>query len=172
MIQAFLLLYNKGMVNLEGNICYIKSECIIGKEDHPYLKKKLEREIKATLREGCFHFVLGLSSSKDLFIGEAILQAQQKNPEIRLEVFPLIPTSILEHNIRYRDFLKKCDIISYTSSDPQELHAHECQLIVNSTRMIVIYNPMQNVGKTIFSLDYAYMLKKPLFIIDLLRTAK
>lgn len=168
----FLSLYNEGMVELECNFCYIKSECMIGKEDHPYLKKKLEREIKAALREGCCHFVLGLSSGKDLFIGETILQAQQKNPEIRLEVFPLIATSILEHNIRYRDFLKRCDIIGYMSSDPQELHAHECQLIVNSARVIVVYDSMQNVGKTIFSLDYAYMLKKPLFIIDMLRTAK
>lgn len=145
---------------------------MIGREDHPYLKKRLDREIKAALREGCSYFVLGLASGKDLFIGETILQIQQKNPEIRLEVFPLIATSILEHNIRYREFLKKCDIIGYMSSDLQEIHAHECQLIANCTRIIVVYNSIQNMGHSLFSLDYAYMLKKPLFIIDLQRAAK
>lgn len=137
------------------------------------LKQRLYALVLELIEQrGISHFITGMAMGIDSFAAEAVLQAKQLHPAIRLEAalpFPDHSRSWPEpHRLRHLAILEQCDLVTPVSPGytPYCFHQRNRYMLAQAGTLLAVWNGADH-GGTFYTLSLARKQKKDVVLLHL-----
>jgi len=147
--------------------------CVTGHREIPadkldYVKRELEREIRAALEDGYREFLTGFAEGVDMLFARCVNERREEYPDIFLEAAISYAGRIKRFNKDGRELFAKCDGFKIICAKYQRdcFFQRNRYMVQKSSRVIAVYDGRAG-GGTFFTMDYARNLERDLRVIEI-----
>jgi len=150
-----------------------KTCCVTGHREIPadkldYVKRELEREIKAALEDGYREFITGFAEGVDILFARCVNERRGEYPDIFLEAAIPYAGRIKQLDESGRELFAQCNGFKTICAkyQPDCFFQRNRYMVQHSSRVIAVYDGRAG-GGTFFTMDYARALERDLHIIEI-----
>jgi len=145
--------------------------CVTGHREIPadkldYVKRELEREIKAALEDGYREFLTGFAEGVDMLFARCVNERRGEYPDIFLEAAIPYAGRIKRLDKVGRELFAKCDGFKIMCAKYERdcFFQRNRYMVQNASRVIAVYDGRVD-GGTLYTMEYARTLGRDLRII-------